>query len=165
MCPLKALTLLWGVSPYKPTTRRPQQQRAGKPQYFTGIGQSPAIEPEENILLMGTSKEKTVLRIGQGGWGFQSCHNQHCLFRHLRSVPVLSIQKPAWQRGMAWYCTWLNNGRLGNSSLTRVKFIRRYITYCSYLLNKSPPWPHRMLRQGLTKISKIKTLLWLKLIC
>lgn len=136
VCPMKALTQLWGVSPYKPTTRRPQQQHAGKPQSFTGIGQAQLKSQRKNPS-NGTSKEKTVLRIGQGGWGFQSCHNQHCLFRHLRSVPLLSIQKPAWQWAMAWYCTWLNNGRLGYSSLTGwVKFIRLYITYCSYLLKK-----------------------------
>lgn len=33
----KSPTLLWGVSPREPTTRRPKQQRAEKPQHFTGV--------------------------------------------------------------------------------------------------------------------------------
>lgn len=69
---MKALKLLWGVSPYKPTTRRPQQQRAGKPQYFTGIGQSPAIEPEEKILLMALQKKRLCSEEAGGVGGFKA---------------------------------------------------------------------------------------------
>lgn len=41
----------------------------------------------------GTSKEKTELRTGLEVWGSKLQQaSKHCLFRHLRSLTVLSIQ-------------------------------------------------------------------------